>query len=278
VTRTLKPTVLWATTVLAVVILATGCVPLSPRSAAGSQPEKTLSVFAAASLQEVFRAIGDQFSLRNPGVTVEFNFAGSQQLAQQLAAGAPGDLFASANKKQMDVAIEGGRVAKDAPSVFAGNRLVVVIPKPNRAGVTQLADLARPGLKIVLADKTVPAGDYAIRFLQNVAADPQYGPEFEQAVQANVVSYEENVRSVLNKIILGEADAGIVYQTDATPLTVDQVAVIDIPDDLNVSAYYSIAPVVDSPGGTLAQDFVSYLLSPDGQKTLQEFGFLAAQP
>jgi len=259
-------------------LIVSGCSAAIPRSNGRPSSDSTLTVFAAASLKDAFEAIGQEFNSEYPAAKLEFNFAGSQQLAQQLASGAPGDVFASANRSQMDVAIASGRVAVDASRVFAGNRLVVVLPKDGNAGVAELKDLARPGLKIVLADKTVPAGSYALQFLEKAASENSYGASYSEDVRSNIASHEENGRSVLNKVILGEADAGIVYQTDATPLTLAQVAVIEIPVELNVTADYTIAPVVDSPKGPLAQEFVSYVLSPGGQQTLQDYGFLPAQP
>lgn len=231
----------------------------------------SLTVFAAASLTDAFNDIATAFSAANPGVTPVFNFAGSNQLATQIGEGAPADVLASANRRQMDVAVESGRVAAGAPQVFVTNRLVVVVPADNPAGIEALTDLAAPDTLLVLAAEEVPAGQYALEFLDKAAADTAFAPGFKDAVLANVVSYEENVRAVLNKVALGEADAGIVYASDA--VTEPGVAAIDIPDALNVLAEYPIAPLNDSAQPAAAAAFVELVLSAEGQAILAEYGF-----
>lgn len=231
----------------------------------------TLTVFAAASLTDAFGEIGDLFEAANPGVTVSFNFAGSNQLATQIGEGAPADVFASANAAQMDAAVESGRIDADAAAVFATNRLVVVYPADNPAGIAALADLADPDTLIVLAAEQVPAGRYSLEFLDLASADPAFGASFKEAVLGNVVSYEENVRSVLNKVALGEADAGIVYASDL--MGVEGVGSLEIPDALNVLAEYPIAPLNDSVHATAAADFIALVLSNEGQAILAGYGF-----
>lgn len=236
----------------------------------------TLNVFAAASLTNAFGEIGDQFSADHPEVEVVFNFAGSNQLATQISEGAPADLFASANQTQMRNAIDTGRIVSGTQQVFARNRLVVVTPEDNPAGLETLADLAKPGIKLVLAAKEVPVGQYALDFLDKAAGDDSFGPEYREAVLANVVSYEENVRSVLTKVALGEADAGIVYTSDTAADAGGEVLQIDIPDELNTIALYPIAVLNDSPQAEMAQAFVDAVLSPEGQQMLEKYGFIAA--
>ena len=235
-------------------------------------------MLAAASLNESFTEIGRQFEAAHPGVKVAFNFAGSQQLAQQLGQGAPGDVFASANAKQMDAAIKAGRVVSGSDQVFAKNRLVVIFPKDNPAGLAALQDLARPGLKLVLAAREVPAGQYALDLLDRAGADPAFGPAFKDGVLKNVVSYEQDVKAVLAKVALGEADGGIVYTTDVTGANAGKVGRLDIPDALNTIASYLIARVSDGDHADLAQAFVDTVLSPAGQATLAKYGFMPAQP
>src|SRR5262249_77463 len=161
------------------------------------------------SLTDAFKAIGQQFGAANGGTTPTFNFAGSDQLATQITQGAPADVFASANTRQMDVVITAGDVVSGTQRTFVRNRLVVVYPKGNPGKLTGLKDLANPGLKIVLANKSVPVGGYALDFLAKASKLPAYTAEFSPTVLKNVVSYEENVKAVLSKITLGEADAGI---------------------------------------------------------------------
>ncbi len=259
-------------------MLLTACSPVATPATTSSGEATTaqtsLTVFAAASLTDAFQTISTNFSTAHPGVEVVFNFAGSQQLAQQIGQGAPADLFASANASQMAVAIESGRVVSGPEQLFVRNRLVVVTPADNPAGIATLADLAKPGLQIVLATKEVPVGQYALDFLDKAEADGTLGAGYRDAVLANVVSYEENVRTVLAKVTLGEADAGIVYRSDVTPTAAEQVQRIDIPDNLNTIASYPIAPLSDSPHAALAQQFIDYLLSPAGQQILEDAGFM----
>jgi molybdate transport system substrate-binding protein len=231
----------------------------------------TLNVFAAASLTDAFSDIGAAFSAANPGATVVFNFAGSNQLATQIAEGAPADVFASANAAQMESAVASGRIDAGAARPFVTNRLVVVVPADNPAGITTLPDLATPDTLIVLAAEEVPVGRYSLAFLDRAAADAAFDSGFKAAVLANVVSYEENVRSVLNKVALGEADAGIVYSSDL--VGVEGVAALAIPDALNVVAQYPIAPLNDSAQPEAAAAFVAWVLSDEGQAILAEYGF-----
>lgn len=249
----------------------------SPSEAAGAPLEPAdLTVIAAASLTEAFTEIGQNFSAEHPGVIVTFNFAGSQQLAHQLGQGAPADVFASANGTQMNMAIEAGRVVSGTERTFVRNRLAVIYPTDNPAGMTQLQDLARPGLKVILAANEVPVGRYSLDFLNKAIVDPTFSPTYMDDVLKNVVSYEENVKAVLTKVVLGEGDAGIVYTSDITGEGADRVGRLDIPDNLNTIATYPIAVVSDSAHPTQTQAFVDYVLSPAGQTVLETYGFIPA--
>jgi len=245
----------------------------TPRLTQASEPVE-LTVFAAASLTEAFTELGQQFEAEHSGVTVIFNLGASNQLAQQLGEGAPADVFASANKKQMDVAIESGRIVSGTAQTFVRNRLVVIYPKDNPASLAELKDLAKSGLRLVLAAKEVPVGQYALDFLDKAAADAAFGAAFKDSTLGNVVSYEENVRAVLSKVALGEADAGIVYTSDISGDGADAVGRIDIPDTLNTIATYPIAAVGDSAHLELAQAFVDLVLSAQGQEILARYGFI----
>jgi molybdate transport system substrate-binding protein len=231
-------------------------------------------VFAAASLTEAFGELASAFEMANPGAKIILNLAGSQQLAHQLSQGAPADVFASADEEQMAAAVEIGRVKSGKQRSFAGNELALVYPIDNPAGLRTLSDLARPGLQLILAAPEVPAGQYASLFLSAAAADPGYGPIFEERTLANVVSYEENVRAVLSKVRLGEADAGIVYGSDVTSGLAEEIGQIAIPEQINVRATYTIAPVADSENPELARAFIDFVLSPQGQALLSANGLL----
>lgn len=233
-----------------------------------------LTVFAAASLQGAFTDIGKAYQQKHSNVTVTFNFAGSDALATQIKQGAPADVFASANGTQMNVVVSGGDVDGSAVKTFAHNRLVVIYPTANPANIKTLQDLAKPGIKLDLAAKSVPVGQYALAFLTAAAADPSFGASYQTNVLKNVVSYETDVKSVLSKIALGEADAGIVYTTDAATET-GKVGTITIPDTLNQIALYPIGVVKASSNATTAQDFVNYVAGPDGQAILARYGFVA---
>jgi molybdate transport system substrate-binding protein len=247
-------------------------------SSAGGDPSAApvaLKVFAAASLTEAFTAMQPSFQAAHRNVTISYNFGGSDTLATQIAQGAPADVFASANTKQMDTVVKGGQVAGASAQTFAHNRLVVIYPTANPANLRTLQDLARPHLKLDLAASTVPVGQYALDFLTKASADPAYGASFKADVLKNVVSYETDVKVVLAKVSLGEADAGIVYTTDAATKS-GSVGTISIPDNLNSIAVYPIAPIAGSAHADLAAQFVGYAGSPDGQATLTRYGFLPA--
>lgn len=236
----------------------------------------TLNVFAAASLKDAFTAIGNSFHTAHPNVSVTFNFAGSDALAQQITqGGAPADVYASANTAQMNVVVKGGDINGARVKVFTHNRIVVIFPKNNPAHIQTLQDLAKPGLKLVLAAPAVPAGQYARAFLTLAGKDASFPAGYQAAVLKNVVSSEADVKSVLAKVALGEADAGIVYTTDAATRASD-LGTLAIPDNLNTIAVYPIGVVKGSKQAATAQQFVDAVLAPDGQAALTRFGFLPA--
>jgi len=234
----------------------------------------TLTVFAAASLNEVFRQAAGEFTAANPGTSFLFNFAGSQQLSQQINLGARADLFAPADMRQMRAA--GAMMDSSSIRVFARNRLVVVVPASPARNVRRLSDLGAQGVKIVLAARAVPAGEYALQFLGKCGEDPEFPGDFRSAVSRNVVSYEENVRAVLAKVVLAEADAGVVYVTDAASVATHGVDTIDIPQRLNVIAEYPVGRTRESTHPAVAERFIQFLISPRGQEILEKAGFTRA--
>ncbi len=257
-------------------LLLSGCVvPVGPArsNAATRQHETILTVFAAASLTEAFGEIGKQFQVTS-GTEVRFNFAGSQQLARQLAQGAPADVFASASIKEMADVIKAGVIVPGSEQVFAQNRLVVIFPSDNPGNIASLQDLARPGVKLDLAAEQVPAGQYSQQVLAKMAADAEFGTDFKANVNRNIVSFEENVKVVVTKVSLGEADAGIVYRSDITAAVKHQLGTLDIPEQYNQLAAYPIAPTKQPPAGAeLAQRFVDYVVSAEGQAILERYNF-----
>ncbi len=243
---------------------------------AAAPPARTLTVFAAASLTDAFTEIGHSFEAAHPGVTVAFNFAGSQTLSTQLTQGAVADVFAAANHTEMDKVVAANLVQSGAPKDFLTNILLVILPKNNPDKVQALQDLAKPGLKLVLADATVPAGKYARQVLDNLSKDSAYGSDFTKKVLANVVSNETDVKQVVAKVQLGEADAGIVYISDA--VAAPDLVTIAIPSQYNVVAQYPIAALAKAPQPDLASAFIAYVLSANGQAVLKKWGFTPLAP
>ena len=235
-----------------------------------------LMVFAAASLTESFGELGARLEKSHPGLEVRFSFAGSQQLEAQLEQGARADVFASADDRWMSVAAEHRLLAGD-PQVFAHNRLIVIVPRTNPARIDRLQDLAHRGVKLVLAAQTVPAGEYGRQLLANLARAPGYPADFATRTLANVVSEEDNVRSVVSKVQLGEADAGICYVSDATGPVARHVRVFTIPEGLNVLATYPIAALAGAADTDAARAFIDLVFSPEGQAVLARHAFLPAK-
>jgi molybdate transport system substrate-binding protein len=239
--------------------------------------KEDLTIFTAGSLVEPYTEISEVFESQNPGVELTLNFAGSQQLAHQLALGAPGDIFASADTHQMEAIIKTGRINSQSPQIFTHNNLVVIFPKENPAGIQILQDLSKQGLKLVLATEAVPVGNYSQQFLTKASQNPAFSKYFKSDVLDNVVSYESNVKAVLSKILLGEADAGIVYTSDINEDNISQLVTLPIPNELNVLADYLIAPLKDSESPELAQTFIDFVLSPKGQAILSTHGFITVK-
>lgn len=253
-----------------IVVLALLLLALAP---AAAQDERPLNVFAAASLTDAFTEIAAAFEAVYPGAHVQFSFGASSTLATQIEEGAPADVFASANLTQMQRLRDGGHIS-NLPRTFARNRLVVITPADNPAGVETLADLAQPGLLLVLAAPDVPVRDYTDTMLELMAADAEYGPDYRDAVMANLASEEDNVRQVAAKVALGEADAGVVYSSDVTPDIADDVLIFDIPDAFNTLAEYPIARVTGSADPWLGWRFIRFVMSAEGQAILAKWGFI----
>ncbi|HET7035721.1 MAG TPA: molybdate ABC transporter substrate-binding protein [Thermomicrobiaceae bacterium] len=268
---------LWLALLVCLTLLA-ACGGAASNSAGDASPsaggDSTLTVFAAASLTEAFNDLKPIFEQAHPGVTLRYNFAGSQELVAQIEQGAPADVFASADESHMDTLVKDGWVGQ--PQTFAHNRLVVITPADSP--VQTLHDLAAGGIKLDVADASVPVGNYTLQMFDKLANDPAYGPDFKRQVLDRVVSKEDNVKAVVTKVSLGEVDAGVCYATDVTPSVRDKVRTIDVPDAYNVIASYPAAPVKASKQATLARAFVQLLVGSDGQKVLASHGFSPASP
>jgi molybdate transport system substrate-binding protein len=222
----------------------------------------TVSVFAASSLTDSFKALGAAFQTAHPGTSLQFNFAGTPTLVTQIEQGAPADVFASADTTNMDKLKADGFMSANS-QVFAHNKLEIVVGAGNPKHITGLADLAKPGVIYITEGATVPAGKYALQILASAG------------VKVTPKSLETDVKSVVSKIELGEADAGMVYVTDVKAAG-SKVTGVPIPDSVNVIATYPIVAVKGGKNSALGNAFIAYVLSADGQATLQSFGFLPA--
>ncbi|MEX2375312.1 MAG: molybdate ABC transporter substrate-binding protein [Dehalococcoidia bacterium] len=239
-------------------------------SACGSEEEQpTLLVSAASSLTEAMTEIAGAFEAERGQVTVELNFGASSALATQIVeGGAPVDVFASANAAQMQRLSDSGDVGESR--AFAHNALVLVVPASSSRDSFEA--IAESGVRLVLAAPDVPIGAYAREVIAAAGASGQFESGFADAVLGNVVSEEANVRQVLTKVELGEADAGIVYATDAI-VSGDLVRTIPVPAEFAPLAVYPIATIAESPEPEVARLFVDFVLSSEGQAILQRHGF-----
>ncbi|NDJ87329.1 MAG: molybdate ABC transporter substrate-binding protein [Chloroflexi bacterium] len=256
---------------LPVTVLALLIVAFMPSCGNRGDETRTLTVFAAASLTDLFEDLGARFEAQHEGTEVIFSFAGSSQLSAQLIAGAPADVFASANPQQMSRVVDAGLVV-DNPQIFAYNRLVVIVPDENPAQITTLADLAREDVALVTAAPAVPVRVYTDQMLAAMAASAAYGPEYRRAVLDNIVSEESNVRQVVVKVALGEADAGVVYASDVTADVAADLSVITVPAEFNVMATYLIVPLQAGEAPELAQSFVEFVRQSD--MLVSKWGFM----
>lgn len=242
---------------LAMVVVACGGAAAPATTTSGLSGSMT--VFAASSLTDALTKASDQLEERYAGTSYVLNFGSSSTLATQIASGAPADLFASADELNMQKVVD-AKLNDGAPSIFAGNRLAIAVAPGNPKNVASLADLARPGLVVILAAPTVPAGRYAMDSLAKAG------------VKLRPASQELDARSVLNKIALGEADAGIVYLTDVLSAGT-RVSGVDIPEQQQVVARYPVVVISGTKNSALARAFVDYLVSDEGQRLLAGFGF-----
>jgi molybdate transport system substrate-binding protein len=266
------PRVLFILVALCMLLVSCGSSGSSNSSSSSTTPTPApvnIHVFGAASLTAAFGEIKTKFEAANPNVTVTYNFAGSNTLAQQITSGAPADVFASADTKNME------KVSSlvNTPQTFAKNKGVVIIPTNNPGNIKTLHDLANKGVTIAVANASVPVGNYTLEVLNKMGQSSEYGPAYESAVKANFVTQETSVSGVVQKVQLGEVDAGFVYVSDAFSAG-SKVSSIEIPDQFNILADYPIATVKDSTHPSDAESFFQYVLSPDGQAILAKYHFI----
>jgi molybdate transport system substrate-binding protein len=251
----------------------------TPGTPVAAPPRLTgnLTIFAASSLTDAFNEMKAAIEAANPGTTITFNFASSSALRTQLEQGAKADVYASADTVQMDNARNAGLLVGDS-AVFVRNTPIIIVPANNPQAIAFPADLAKPGVKLVLAAPEVPIGNYARQVIRKLATDPAMGADYEAKVLANLVSNEANVRAVVSKIQLGEGDAGIVYSSDVTPAVATRLKVVSLPGGLNVIAEYPVAVVEGTTNEAGGRAFMDYLLSDAGQAILRKWGFLPVPP
>lgn len=239
-------------------LVATACATPGPADPA-AEADDAVTVFAAASLTDAFDAIAADFERAHPGTAVTTTYASSSTLATQIAQGAPADVFASANHAQMEAVADAGLVAGQ-PIDIAGTTLEIVVEAGNPRAISGLADLARDDVTVVLAAEEVPAGQYAREALD------------AQELDVRPASLEPDVRAVLARVALGEADAGIVYHSDVASAG-DDVDGVAIPADENVPATYPIAELRDAPHPAAARTFIDFVTSDAGGRSLRAHGF-----
>ena len=244
---------------IVVTALALGGCSSSDSEGSDAEAAGAVTVYAAASLNKTFTELGELYETQNPGSSVTFNFAGSNSLLEQMTNGADSDVFASADQATMDKAVAAGVVAGD-PTVFTGNVLTIVTPPGNPADITSFADLAKPGLSLVVCAPQVPCG----------AATSKISESTETTLAP--VSEESSVTDVLSKVTTGQADAGLVYVTDAESAG-DKVAVVDFPESAEVVNEYPIAEVANAKNPAGAVRFIELVTSAEGQKILRDAGF-----
>ena len=241
-------------------------------SAGLAEEPKELTVFTAASLTGAFGEIGQMYK-NQTNIEVAFNFDGSQALRTQIENGAYADVFVSANKKQMNAVKNSGLMNNSSIIIFTKNKLSLIVPKDNPAKISNLSDLAKPGLKIVIGTKDVPVGDYALQIINKLGNDSAYGPDYKTKVLANIISQETNVNYVVTKVALGEADVGFAYVSDVTEDLASKVDKIDIPDEYNIIAEYPLGILLESKYPVESKEFMNLVMSDEGKAVLEKYGF-----
>lgn len=235
-----------------------------------------LMVFAAASLTGVVGDLDTKFETSHPGVTVTANFDSSSTLETQIKEGAYADLFLPASAKNMDNLVKEEMIDAESVTPYANNKLAIIVPKDNPAKITGLADLAKPGVKIVSETSEVPVRKYTEQVLNKTLNSTDYGQSFVDGFRANIISEETNVAGATTKVALGEADAGITYYSDVTKDLADKIITIEIPEDLNVVAKYEAGILSESNNEELADEFIGLLTSEEGKTVLEEYNFVPA--
>jgi len=245
--------------------------PSTTPASATAAAQVDLTIYGASSLTGVLAKVKTAYEAAVPGPTLTISTDSSTALETKIEQGAPADVFLSADTTNPKTLVDKG-LADGDPVIFAGNKLTVIVPTSNPAGIQSPADLAKTGVKVIAAGDNVPITKYATQLVANLAREPGYPADFVAACTQNIVSKEDNVKAVVGKIELGEGDAAIVYVTDAKAST--KVHTVDVPDSANALATYDGVVVKGSANPAAAKAFLDWFAGPDGQAILSSFGFL----
>lgn len=232
-----------------------------------------LTIFAAASLTGVLGDLKPVFESSHPGVTITTNLDSSATLETQIKEGAAADLFLPASTKNLENLEKDDLIVNDSITPYATNKLAVIVPVDNPAGIKELADLAKPGVKIVSETAEVPIRKYTDQMLNKTGNDTALGQQFINGFRANIISEETNVAGATTKVALGEADAGITYYSDVTRNLGEKITIIKIPDKFNVVASYKAGILTDAKQPELANEFIGLITSAEGKKVLEDYKF-----
>jgi len=237
--------------------------------------QKELTVFCAAGLKGAASEIGQIYE-NQTGITPAFNFDGAQVLRTQIENGAYADVFLSGSTKYMNALKAEGFMNNSTVSACAENWQAIIVPKDNPAGIQNLSDLAKPGVKIVMGTKDLPITEITMQILNKLANDTAYGPGYREKVLSNVISQETNINFIVSKVALGEADAAFAHKSEVSSEYAEKVTLVDIPQEYNVKSEYTIGVLNQSASSDLAGEFVRLVKSEEGHAVLQKYGFEVA--
>jgi molybdate transport system substrate-binding protein len=274
-TKGTTPLLLAAGMMIFALLFAAGC------TSSGTAPaveKNELTVFAAASLTGAITDIAKAYEVVHPDTKIVLNFDNAATLRTQIEQGAHADLFLSANTKHMTALQGEGLIINNSVKIFTKNKLALLIPKENRANITGLSDLATPGIRLVMGTKDAPFGDYTRQALGKIANDTDFGPAYRDAVMRNLISEEPTVPSLVAKLRIGEADAGIAFASDVSESDRALVTSIPIPDRYNVIASYPLGIVQESKVKDQAATFARFITSAEGNAILTRYGFAPSDP
>lgn len=265
----MKKTISFLTFGLVILLLAVqiGCVSAADTNQTG------LTIFVAASLTGVVGDLDPVFEAAHPGVNITPDFDSSATLETQIKEGAAADLFLPASASNIDNLVKAKMIDNSSVTPYATNKLAIIVPSDNPAGITGLADLAKPGVKLVSETKDVPVRKYTEQMLNKTVNNTDYGQAFVDGFKKNIISEETNVAGATTKVALGEADAGITYYSDVTKDLAEKVKIIDIPEKLNVVASYKAGIITGSKQSELAKEYIDLLTSDEGKTVLKDYRF-----